>query len=119
VPPARRRRKPSHVKKCNRSSQLPEGERNACRRVLDRGINPDGVRNQIEGGVIQTVSRTLIEELKFDRSRVTSLDWSSYPILTFPDVPSAICSAIFDATGARLRSVPFKPQDVKAALARV
>jgi nicotinate dehydrogenase subunit B len=107
-------------------------------------INPDGVRNQIEGGVIQTVSRTLIEELKFDRSRVTSLDWASYPILTFPDVPdvmidlidrpaevpwgagepacavvpSAICSAIFDATGARLRSVPFKPQDVKAALAR-
>jgi CO/xanthine dehydrogenase Mo-binding subunit len=107
-------------------------------------INPDGVRNQIEGGVIQTVSRTLLEELKFDRSRVTSLDWASYPILTFPDVPdviidlidrpaevpwgagepacavvpSAICSAIFDATGARLRSVPFKPQDVKAALAR-
>jgi CO/xanthine dehydrogenase Mo-binding subunit len=86
----------------------------------------------------------LIEELKFDRSRVTSLDWASYPILTFPDVPdviidlidrpaevpwgagepacavvpSAICSAIFDATGARLRSVPFKPRDVKAALAR-
>jgi CO/xanthine dehydrogenase Mo-binding subunit len=108
-------------------------------------INPDGVRNQIEGGVIQTVSRTLIEELKFDRSRVTSLDWASYPILTFPDVPdvavdlidrpkevpwgagepacavvpSAIGNAIFDATGARLRSVPFKPAHVKAARARV
>jgi xanthine dehydrogenase molybdopterin-binding subunit B len=94
VPPARRRRKPSHVKKCNRSSQLPEGERNACRRVLDRGINPDGVRNQIEGGVIQTVSRTLIEELKFDRSRVTSLDWSSYPILTFPDAPDVMIDLI-------------------------
>jgi hypothetical protein len=92
--PARRRRKPSHVKKSNRSSQLPEGERNACRRVLDRGINPDGVRNQIEGGVIQTVSRTLIEELKFDRSRVTSLDWSSYPILTFPDVPDVMIDLI-------------------------
>jgi hypothetical protein len=50
-------------------------------------INPDGLRNQIEGNVVQTVSRTLIEELKFDRSRVTSLDWASYPILKFPDVP--------------------------------
>ena len=44
-------------------------------------INPDGLRNQIEGNVVQTVSRTLIEELKFDRSRVTSVDWASYPIL--------------------------------------
>ena len=47
-------------------------------------INPDGLRNQIEGNVVQTVSRTLIEELKFDRSRVTSVDWASYPILKFP-----------------------------------
>ena len=50
-------------------------------------INPDGVKNQIEGNIIQTVSRTLKEELKFDRSAVTSLDWASYPILTFPEVP--------------------------------
>ena len=128
----------------NRKSGKTSVKRAAVVHDCGQIINPDGVRNQIEGGVIQTVSRTLIEELKFDRSRVTSLDWASYPILTFPDVPdviidlidrpaevpwgagepacavvpSAICSAIFDATGARLRSVPFKPQDVKAALAR-
>src|SRR5262249_56246629 len=50
-------------------------------------ISPDGVRAQLEGNVIQTVSRTLKEELKWDRSRVTSVDWQSYPILTFPEVP--------------------------------
>ena len=47
-------------------------------------INPDGLKNQLDGNVIQTMSRTLIEELKFDRSMVTSLDWESYPILTLP-----------------------------------
>src|SRR5262245_50524272 len=105
-------------------------------------INPDGLRNQVEGNIIQTLSRTLIEELKFDRSAVTSLDWAGYPILTFPDVPevvielinqpnappwgagepsaavvpSAISNAVYDATGARLRSIPFTPDKVKAAL---
>jgi CO/xanthine dehydrogenase Mo-binding subunit len=105
-------------------------------------INPDGLRNQIEGCVIQTVSRTLMEELKFDRSTVTSRDWESYPILKFPDipeiaidlidrptsppwgagepaaavVPSAISNAVFDATGVRLRSVPYTPEKVKAAV---
>ena len=105
-------------------------------------INPDGLKNQLEGNVVQTVSRTLIEELKFDRSAVTSLDWKSYPILTFPDVPevvmdlidrpdekpwgageptaavvpSAISNAVFDAIGIRLRSVPFTPDKVLAGL---
>ena len=105
-------------------------------------INPDGVKNQIEGCVIQTVSRTLIEELKFNRSQVTSLDWESYPILKFPQVPevlidlidrpaekpwgigeptgavipSAISNAVFDATGVRLRSIPYTPAKVKAAM---
>jgi CO/xanthine dehydrogenase Mo-binding subunit len=57
-------------------------------------INPDGLKNQIEGNVIQTVSRTLIENLKFSRSTVTSLDWASYPILTFPDVPEIVIDLI-------------------------
>jgi nicotinate dehydrogenase subunit B len=105
-------------------------------------INPEGLKIQLDGNVIQTVSRTLLEELKFDRSQVTSLDWESYPILKFPQVPeivielidrptekpwgagepaaavipSAISNAVFDATGVRLRSVPYTPAKVKAAM---
>ena len=105
-------------------------------------INPDGVKNQIEGSVVQTVSRTLKEELTWDRSRVTSVDWATYPILTFPEVPevvielidrpkdppwgagepsaavipSAIANAIFDAIGVRVRTIPFTPERVRAAI---
>jgi nicotinate dehydrogenase subunit B len=105
-------------------------------------INPDGTKNQIEGNLLQTVSRTLKEQVRFDRSRVTSVDWASYPILTFPEipdvdielidrpsekpwgvgeaaaavVPAAISNAVFDAVGVRLRSVPFLPDKVLAAL---
>lgn len=107
-------------------------------------INPDGLRNQIEGCIVQTVSRTLKEQVTFDRSMVTSLDWASYPILTFPEipeividlidrpeevpwgggepacavVPSAIAGAVFEATGVRLRSVPFTPDKVLAELGK-
>src|SRR5262249_17746245 len=56
--------------------------------------NPDGLRNQIEGNVIQTVSRTLIEDLKFNRSTVTSVDWAAYPIITFPQVPEVVIGLI-------------------------
>jgi len=106
-------------------------------------INPDAVRAQIEGSIIQTISRTLLEEVKFDSRRVTTTDWASYPILTFPEVPkleivlidrpherpvgvgeastapvaAALGNAVFDATGMRLREVPFTPQRVKAAFA--
>jgi CO/xanthine dehydrogenase Mo-binding subunit len=105
-------------------------------------INPDGVRAQIEGNIIQTVSRTLVEELRWNRSRVTSVDWASYPILKFPVVPTvimelinrpgeppwgvgepaavlpppAISNAVFDAVGVRLRSVPFTPAKLTAGL---
>jgi nicotinate dehydrogenase subunit B len=105
-------------------------------------INPDGLKNQLDGNVLQTLSRVLKEELTFDRSHVTSLDWDSYPILTFPEIPelvydlidrpnerpwgagepasavipSAVSNAVFDATGVRLRSAPYTPAKVKAAL---
>ncbi|MDA3859348.1 MAG: molybdopterin-dependent oxidoreductase [Roseovarius sp.] len=108
-------------------------------------INPAGVRAQIEGCVIQTTSRTLMEDLTFDRKMVTSLDWASYPIMRFKDVPevhidlierpndvpwgvgeptavvvsAAISNAVFDAAGIKLRSVPFKAAKVRAALAEM
>ena len=107
-------------------------------------VNPDALRNEVEGCIAQTLSRTLHEEVMFDRSRVTSVDWASYPVLTFPEVPAidvilidrpdqpllgageaatapvaaALGNAIFDATGARLRTAPFTPDRVKAALAQ-
>jgi nicotinate dehydrogenase subunit B len=106
-------------------------------------INPDNVQAQLEGNILQTLSRALHEEIVFDRDRVTTVDWSSYPILTFPEVPklefellqrldqpplgageaastpvaAALGNAVFDATGVRLRAVPFLPERVKAALA--
>jgi nicotinate dehydrogenase subunit B len=104
-------------------------------------VNPDGLRNQIEGNVIQGVSRALMEEVQFDASGIKSVDWASYPILTFAETPeieiviidrpetpalgggepsivpiaAAIGNAIFDATGIRLRDVPFTPGRVTAA----
>ena len=117
-------------------------ERVACAHDCGQIINPDGVRAQVEGSILQTLSRVLLEEVKFDRSRVLSLDWSSYPILRFSDVPkldidlidrpnepplgageaacsavgAALANAVYDATGTRLRTVPFTPERVKAEL---
>jgi CO/xanthine dehydrogenase Mo-binding subunit len=106
-------------------------------------VNPDGVMNQVEGNVIQGVSRAMYEEVMFDTSGgVTSLDWATYPILRFPDLPeldvvlinrpemqplgagegatippaAAIANAIYDAVGARLREGPFTPKRVLAAM---
>jgi CO/xanthine dehydrogenase Mo-binding subunit len=105
--------------------------------------NPDGMKNQIEGGALQGLSRALGEEVTWDATKVTSIDWRSYRSLTLGfDVPviesvlidrrgeeamgagettitivaAALGNAIFDATGARIRQVPFTPERVKAAL---
>ena len=106
-------------------------------------VNPDAVRAQVEGNILQTLSRTLHEETQFDRSRVTSVNWASYPLLRFTEVPlldielidrrdqpplgageaasspvpAALGNAVFDATGVRLRIVPFTRERVQAALA--
>ena len=106
-------------------------------------INPDGLRHTIEGNVVQGISRTLWEEVKFDAQNVTSVDWMTYPILDITETPeaievalinhpelsptgagepsirpvaAAIANAIFDATGVRIRRVPFSPDRVKQAL---
>lgn len=107
-------------------------------------VSPDGVINQIEGGLIQSLSWSLKEEVAFDDTRVLSEDWASYPIITFSEVPpvdvvlidrpgapflgageasqgpagAALANAFADATGTRLRQVPFTPDRVKAALAK-
>jgi CO/xanthine dehydrogenase Mo-binding subunit len=106
--------------------------------------NPDGLRNQMEGGALQGMSRALGEEVTWDDQKVTSFDWRTYHSLTLgfaipkietvlinrPDEPAtgagettitiiaaAIGNAVFDATGVRLRQIPFNPERVKAALA--
>ena len=118
--------------------------RDACARVDCGPIsNPDGLRNQIEGGIVQGISRTLREEVTWDAERVTSVDWRTYRpwylgdpvpviecvLLNRADVgadgagetsvtitAAAIGNAVFDATGVRLREVPFTPERVKRAL---
>jgi CO/xanthine dehydrogenase Mo-binding subunit len=106
-------------------------------------INPDGLEKCIEGNIVQGISRTLWEEVKFDGKNVTSVDWETYPILDITETPekidfvlidhpeiaptgagepstrpvaAAIANAIFDATGVRIRRVPFSPERVKGAL---
>lgn len=105
-------------------------------------VNPAGVRHQVHGNIIQSTSRVLKEYVTFDSKGVTSLDWGGYPILRFDELPeidvqlverpgedpmgagesasvpsaAAVSNAVFDATGVRLREVPFTPARVLAAL---
>jgi nicotinate dehydrogenase subunit B len=108
-------------------------------------VNPDGLKNQIEGNVIQSVSRALMEEVNFDSAGVRNLNWNTYPIIRFRDVPevdivlidqrtmqplgggeassiatgAAIGNAIFAAVGARLRQVPFTPDRVRREVGKL
>jgi nicotinate dehydrogenase subunit B len=105
-------------------------------------VNPDGLRNQIEGGTIMGISRALKEEVTFRGRSITSSDWRSYPVLRFTEAPdaieivtldndhpplgageppnvtpaAAIANAVYAATGARITALPLKPERVKAAL---
>ncbi len=108
-----------------------------------QAVNPDGLSNQLEGGFVQAASWTLFESVQFDADGITSLDWESYPIMTFesapvietvilnrPDMPmlgageaaqnptpAAIANAIYDAAGIRLRELPFTPEKIRSCTA--
>ena len=117
----------------------------AC--AIDSGmaVNPDGMRNQVEGGVVQSVSWTLFEAVTWDAERITSRDWSRYPILRFPHAPkridvrvidrpgqpflgtgeasqgpaaAALANAVADALGARIRDIPIDRARIRAAATR-
>ncbi len=126
----------------DRSSGQISVRRVTCAHDCGLIINPDGLKNQIEGNIVQGISRALYEEVAFDGHGVTSLDWSTYPIIRFADVPeidivlidrldvaplgagepstiplaAAIANAVFDATGARLYEGPLTPKRLLAAL---
>jgi nicotinate dehydrogenase subunit B len=128
----------------NRRTGAVRVKRFVCAHDCGLIINPDALRTTIEANLIQSMGRTLLEEVMFDRSNVTSVDWRTYPVARASDIPSqvevvllnhpelppngagepssrnvpaAIANAVFDATGARVRQMPLTPARVKAALA--
>ncbi len=127
----------------NRKTGAVRVTRFVCAHDCGLIINPEALRTTIEANLIQSISRSLKEEVTFDRSNVTSVDWVTYPVARASDVPdrveiilinhpelpssgagepssraiaAAIANAIFDATGARVRQAPLTPARVKAAL---
>jgi nicotinate dehydrogenase subunit B len=112
-------------------------QRTAAQPTQQRGKQVDGIKNQVEGAIIQAASWTLYEELAFDHTRIKSRDWATYPILRFQDVfrsidvevidrgtgeggqgptAAAIANALANATGQRIRELPFTRDRVKTAL---
>jgi nicotinate dehydrogenase subunit B len=130
----------------NRRTGMVHVKRFVCAHDCGLIINPVALRTTIEANLIQSMSRSLMEEVMFDHSNVTSVDWRTYPVARASDIPSqvdvvllnhpelppngagepssrnvpaAVANAVFDATGARVRQMPLTPARVKAALAAI
>jgi CO/xanthine dehydrogenase Mo-binding subunit len=132
---------------CAVAAEIEVGEKIRVRKVfavVDAGqaVNPDGIRNQVEGGIVQAISWTLKERVTWDASGVRTRSWDDYPILRFDEVPeieveiidrpgepslgtgecaagptaAAIANALFDALGVRVRDLPLTPERVAAAM---
>jgi CO/xanthine dehydrogenase Mo-binding subunit len=129
----------------NRTTGATRVKRFVCAHDCGLIVNPDGLRGTIAANLMHSMSRAMKEEVKFDRTQVTSTDWVSYPIVRASDVPDqvdivlinhpevapggagepssrptagAIANAIFDATGARVRQAPMTPLRIKSAIAQ-
>jgi CO/xanthine dehydrogenase Mo-binding subunit len=131
--------------KVHRDTGVIEVERMVCAHDCGQIVNPGTIKHVIDRQMVWQTGRTLFEEVQFDENMVTSADWLSYQVMRMPSapksidvvlidrpgidfsgaaehscgpIPSAIGNAVFDATGVRLRRVPFTPERVKAALSR-
>jgi CO/xanthine dehydrogenase Mo-binding subunit len=131
--------------KVHRDTGMIEIERMVCAHDCGQIVNPETIKHVIDRQMVWQTGRTLFEEVRFDENMVTSVDWLTYPVIKMPSVPksidivlidrpgiafsgaaehacgpipAAIGNAVFDATGVRLRRVPFTPERVKAALSK-